>query len=112
MLLGYLNPGESTDYQNRGTKLLYQAGATQRNPDYTEAINLNPNAPFSYYQRGVLIADKGKAHEAFPDLEKALQIAQRIGDEEYIADIQQAPTLNITQFQRRTFRAVNVDISH
>ena len=109
-----INPGESTDYQNRGTAtegLLYQAGATDINEykgviaDYTEAINLNPNAPFSYYQRGVLIADKGKAHEAFPDLEKALQIAQRIGDEEYIADIQQALhdlKQAVTQFHFRT----------
>ena len=109
-----INPGESTDYQNRGSAtagLLYQAGATDINEykgviaDYTEAINLNPNAPFSYYQRGVLIADKGKAHEAFPDLEKALQIAQRIGDEGYIADIQQALhdlKQAVTQFHSRT----------
>ena len=109
-----INPGESTDYQNRGAAtegLLYQAGATDINEykgviaDYTEAINLNPNAPFSYYQRGVLIADKGKAHEAFPDLEKALQIAQRIGDEGYIADIQQALhdlKQAVTQFHSRT----------
>ena len=93
-----IDPGESTNYQNRGAareKLLNQNGATSINQykgvlaDYTEAINLDPNAPVSYYQRGALLADRGMAHEAFPDLEKALQIAQRIGEEEYIATVQQ-----------------------
>ena len=56
--------------------------------DYTEAISLNSNTHVSYYQRGVLIADRGKAHEAFPDLEKGLQIAKWIGDEDYIDSIQ------------------------
>ena len=89
---------EWSDYQNRGAarqRLLDQSGATSINEyegviaDYTEAINLNPNTPVSYYQRGALIADRGKAHEAFPDLEKALPIAERIGDENFIARIKQ-----------------------
>ena len=89
---------EWSDYQNRGAarqRLLDQSGATSINEyegviaDYTEAINLNPNTPVSYYQRGALVADRGKAHEAFPDLEKALPIAERIGDENFIARIKQ-----------------------
>ena len=89
---------EWSDYQNRGAarqRLLDQSGTTSINEyegviaDYTEAINLNPNTPVSYYQRGALIADRGEAHEAFPDLEKALLIAERIGDENFIASIKQ-----------------------
>ena len=54
------------------------------------AINLDPNTPVTYYQRGVLIAKIGRAYEAFPDLERALQIAQAIGNVQYIANIQRA----------------------
>ena len=105
-----IDPGESTDYQNRGAAremLLSRSGATDIKQykgvlaDYTEAINLDPNAPVSYYQRGALLANRGKAHEAFPDLERALQIAQRIGEEQYIASIQQVLDnlkLAVTQF--------------
>ena len=108
-----IDPGKSSDYQNRGAareKLLSQSGATDIKQyrgvlaDYTEAINLDPNAPVSYYQRGALLADRGRAHEAFPDLEKALQIAQRIGEEEYIASIQQklrALEQGVRQFHSR-----------
>ncbi len=108
-----IDPGKSSDYQNRGAareKLLSQSGATTLNEykgvldDYTEAINLDPNAPVSYYQRGALLADRGKAHEAFPDLEIALQIAQRIGDEEYIARVEQklrALEQSVHQFHSR-----------
>lgn len=93
-----VDPSEWSDYHNRGNakeRLLSQSGATSINEykgviaDYTEAINLNPNNPVSYFQRGTLIASRGNAHEAFPDLEKALQIAKRIGEERYISDIQQ-----------------------
>ena len=94
---------EWSDYQNRGAArqtLLDQSRTTSINEyegviaDYTEAINLNPNTPVSYYQRGALIAergevDRGEAHEAFPDLEKALLIAEQIGDENFIARIKQ-----------------------
>ena len=109
-----IDPGEWSDYQNRGAarqRLLSQSGATSINEykgviaDYTEAIDLNPNTPVSYYQRGALIADRGKAHEAFPDLEKALQIAKRIGDERYTADIQQKLRdleQGVRQFHSRT----------
>ena len=93
-----IDPGNSSDYQNRGAAregLLSQSGAREIKQykgvrdDYTEAINLDPNAPVSYYRRGMLIASKGgRMHEAFPDLEKALQIAQAIGEEKYIEDIQ------------------------
>ena len=86
-----IDPGNSSDYQNRGAAregLLSQSGAREIKQykgvrdDYTEAINLDPNAPVSYYRRGMLIASKGgRMHEAFPDLEKALQIAQAIGEE-------------------------------
>lgn len=93
-----IDPGESSDYQNRGAAremLLSQSGATTRNEykgvlaDYTEAINLDPNAPISYYQRGILIAKVGRTHEAVIDLEKALQIAEAIGQEPLITSIQQ-----------------------
>ena len=92
-----IDPSKWGDYQSRGAarqRLLDQSGATSINEyegviaDYTEAINLDPDTPVSYYQRGALIADRGNAHRAFSDLEKALQIAQRIGDEDYIDSIQ------------------------
>lgn len=93
-----IEPREWSSYQNRGAarqRLLDRSGATSISEyeaviaDYTDAINLDPDTPVSYYQRGVLLADRGNAHRAFPDLEKALQIAQRIGDEKYIVNIQQ-----------------------
>ena len=93
-----IEPSESSNYQNRGAAretLLHESGATTLNEyrgvlaDYTEAINLDPNAPVSYYQRGILIAKVGRTHEAVLDLEKALQIAEAVGHENYIADIQQ-----------------------
>ena len=93
-----VNPGESSDYQNRGAAaetLLFQSGAKSINEykrviaDYTDAINLDPNAPVSYWQRGNLIAKVGRTHEALPDMEKALQIAQAIGEEDFINMIQQ-----------------------
>ena len=92
-----IDPSEWSAYQNRGAArqgLLDRSGATSIDEyegviaDYTEAIRLNSNTHVSYYQRGVLIADRGKAHEAFPDLEKGLQIAKWIGDEDYIDSIQ------------------------
>ena len=109
-----IDPREWSAYQNRGAarqRLLDQSGATSINEykgviaDYTEAINLDPNTPVSYYQRGALIADRGNAHRAFPDLEEALQIAQRIGDERYITDIQQKLhdlEQGVRQFHSRT----------
>ena len=93
-----IEPGESSDYQNRGAAremLLSQSGATTRDEykgvlaDYTQAINLDPNTPVSYYQRGILIAKVGRTHEAVLDLENALQIAQAIGDGNFIARIKQ-----------------------
>ena len=93
-----IDPGNSSDYQNRGAvreMLLNQNGATSLNQyrgviaDYTEAINLDPNAPISYYQRGILIAKVGRTHEAVLDLEQALQIAEAVGEENFIANIQQ-----------------------
>ena len=93
-----IDPGNSSDYQNRGAvreMLLFQSGARDLKQykgvlaDYTEAINLDPNAPVSYYQRGILIAKVGRIHEAMLDLEKALQIAEAVGEENFIANIQQ-----------------------
>ena len=93
-----IDPGESSDYQNRGAAremLLFQSGARDIKQykgvlaDYTEAINLDPNAPVSYYQRGILIAKVGRTHEAVLDLEKALQIAEASGQENFITTIQQ-----------------------
>lgn len=92
-----IEPGESSDYQNRGAvreMLLFQSGARDIKQykgvltDYTEAINLDPNAPVSYYQRGILVAKVGRTHEAVLDLEKALQIAEAIGQEHFITTIQ------------------------
>ena len=111
-----IDPSKWGDYQSRGAarqRLLDQSGATSINEyegviaDYTEAINLDPDTPVSYYQRGALIADRGNAHRAFPDLEKALQIAQRIGDERYITDIRQKLhdlEKGVRQFHSRTGR--------
>ena len=118
-----LDPSEWSAYQNRGAArqgLLDRSGATSIDEyegviaDYTEAINLypdthvlDPDTPVSYYQRGALIADRGNAHRAFPDLEKALQIAQRIGDERYITDIRQKLhdlEKGVRQFHSRTGR--------
>ena len=93
-----IDPGESSDYQNRGAAremLLSQSGARDIKQykgvlaDYTEAINLDSNAPVSYYQRGILTAKVGRTHEAVLDLEKALQIAEAGGQENFIATIQQ-----------------------
>lgn len=92
-----IDPGEWSNYQNRGATremLLFRSGATTLNEyrgvlaDYTEAITLDPNAPVSYYQRGKLIAKVGRTQDAVLDLEKALQIAEAGGHENYIADIQ------------------------
>lgn len=92
-----IDPSESSDYQNRGSarqNLLDESGAPRIDgyeevmADYTEAINLDPNAPVSYYQRALLIIKGGLLHEAFPDLDKALQIARNIGSEELITNIQ------------------------
>ena len=75
-------------------KLLFQSGARDIKQykgvlaDYTEAINLDPNAPVSYYQRGILIAKVGRTHEAVLDLEKALQIAEAAELQNFIATIQ------------------------
>ena len=94
-----IDPGKSDDYQNRGAireALLSRSGETSFNEyrgviaDYTEAINLNPNAPVSYYQRGILVAKVGRTHEALPDLERALQIAEHIGETGLITRIQQS----------------------
>ena len=94
-----IDPGNSSDYQNRGAireVLLFQSGARDIKQykgvlaDYTEAINRDPNAPVSYYHRGILIAKVGRTHEAVLDLEQALQIAEAIGHEPLITDIQQA----------------------
>ena len=94
-----VDPGKSSDYQNRGAareRLLSQSGATDINEykgviaDYTEAINLDPNAPVSYYHRGILRAKVGGKHEAVLDLEKALRIAQAIGNEGFITNVRQA----------------------
>ena len=91
-------PGKSYDYQHRGAAremLLSQSGATTDNEyegviaDYTEAINLDPNTLFSYYRRGRLRGKVGRTYEAVLDLEKALQIAEACGHEDYIARIQQ-----------------------
>ena len=93
-----IDPGESSDYQNRGAAremLLFQSGARDIKQyrgvlaDYTEAINLDSNAPVSYYQRGILTAKVGRTHEAVLDLEKALHIANAIGDENFVTRIQQ-----------------------
>jgi len=99
-----VNPGESSDHQNRGAAkemLLSQSKVENRNEykrvldDYTEAIRLDPNAPASYYQRGLLRSKVGLKHEAVFDLEKALQIAQAIGDKGMISRIQE--TLRVIQ---------------
>ena len=92
-----VDPSNSTDYQNRGAiteMLLNKSVATDKNQydgilnDYAEAIKLDPNAPATYYQRGVLRSKIGRTHEAVFDLEKALQIAQAIGNEGMISTIQ------------------------
>ena len=93
-----IDPGESSDYQNRGAAgelLLSQSGVSTLNEykgvitDYTEAINLYPNTPVSYYQRGILIAKVGRTHEAVLDLEQALRMAEAVGNEDMITRIQQ-----------------------
>ena len=91
-----VNPSQSTDYQYRGAAramFLSQSGASGNQyagvfADYTEAISLDPNAPISYYHRGILSDRIGKTYEALQDLEKALQIAQAIGDENLIARVE------------------------
>ena len=93
-----IDPGESSDYQNRGVAgelLLSQSGVSTLNEyegvitDYTEAINLYPNTPVSYYHRGILIAKVGRTHEAVLDLEQALRMAEAVGNEAMITRIQQ-----------------------
>ena len=92
-----VDPGNSSDYQNRGgvkEMLLVNSGATDKNQydgvlnDYTEAIKLDPIAPVTYWHRGVLRSKIGRKHEAVFDLEKALEIAQAIGNEGLISHIQ------------------------
>ena len=92
-----LNPGKSSDYQYRGLTwemLLNSLGTPltskyeQINADYTEAINLDPNAPYVYFLRGRLRKMTGRKYEAVLDLEKALPMAQALGGQEYITQIE------------------------
>ena len=51
-------------------------------------LDLDPNAPVTYYQRGLLRSKIGRTHETVFDLEKALEIAQAIGNKRMISHIQ------------------------
>ena len=55
--------------------------------DYDAAIRLNPDCTDAYFNRGLSKKKLGRTTEAGQDFQKALSVAQKTGDEEFITDI-------------------------
>jgi hypothetical protein len=62
----------------RGTAYFLSRNDPPAIADLTEAIDLRPDLPLAFYFRGSAYADSGKLSLAIPDLDRALQLVQRM----------------------------------